>query len=134
MSTHTNTMVWFPSASPQDADYIYRHVQYTHTNETGTMDPHMLLSFDLLLLTLLLLRKFTSPVEPVLKCPIKCSLHLPKKTEQDVGNKLWNLGFLNCLHTSFFSIMCGIWSYLLHFLFFLYFIGILKHFHMTSIQ
>lgn len=63
------------------------HIQYnTHTQTENNGFTHVAF-IQFTTSDTSLLKRFSSPSESILKFPIKCSLHLPPKTEQDVENK-----------------------------------------------
>lgn len=89
VSTHTNTMVWFPYASPQDAVKIH-----TQTNSEQWIDTwcfHFIyccwLFFCLKKKKSDVIYSLTSPAAPAFKLIMKCRLHLPIKTGQGMKNK-----------------------------------------------
>lgn len=103
VSTHTNTMVRFPCASPQDAAYIYTQHNQTHTHtQHRTIDPHTMLT-----------------AESNSQISLRVLLASAKKTWQMNESWIFNVFFFGVAYVCIFL-----------FLVFWYFIEILKHVHM----
>ena len=139
VSTHTDTMVQFPSASPQDAARIYTRVWHTHThtqrhketpNRESTHDAFIDFttvdfSYEKKKTKQKTVCRFGSPAELVLQFPTKWRLYLPKDRAIYGKQVVESCFFLQRLHTLSclpYARICdnfySPWLYLL------------KHFHM----
>lgn len=135
VSTHTDTMVQFPFASPQDAARIYTRATHTHT-QTQKLTPNRKSTRDAFIDFTAVDFSYEKKPQNSLYIRITCWISAAicgtcncQKTGKDMGNKWWNLVFffffLQRLHTLSclaYALICdnfySPWLYLL------------KHFHL----